>query len=425
MKLTIHRGYREIGGSCIELQALDSRILLDFGLPLLDENYQPFDKNSIKSQTTEDLIRLKVLPDIKGLYQHETPLINGILISHSHQDHYGLLSFVNPSTPIHMSKGCKELIRVSHFFGQTACNLQNIVTIEPWTPFQINSFTVTPYLVDHSAFDALAFLIEGDGKRILYSGDFRGHGRKSILFENILKHPPSDIDYLILEGTMIGRDKGELETELDIENEMARLFNKNEKLFFVAFSSQNIDRIVSIYRACLRSDRLFVIDPYTAFILDNLGKFSSSLPQFDWRNIRVFFVPSSHTRQMAEDKNLFKFKSAKINYEEIQRFKNRAVLRDTYLTRKIFANKNDIRGSILIYSMWEGYLADIKPFWDSNGVPIKHVHTSGHAYIKELKKFVDALKPKHIIPNHTLFPEAYRELFPNVMEVEDGQTVTL
>ena len=46
------------------------------------------------------------------------------------------------------------------------------------TPVEIGPFRVTPYLVDHSAFDAYALLVEADGKRVFYSGDFRGHGRK-------------------------------------------------------------------------------------------------------------------------------------------------------------------------------------------------------------------------------------------------------
>ena len=35
---------------------------------------------------------------------------------------------------------------------------------------------VTPFVVDHSALDACMFLIEIDGKKILFTGDFREHG---------------------------------------------------------------------------------------------------------------------------------------------------------------------------------------------------------------------------------------------------------
>ncbi|MDQ7786566.1 MAG: MBL fold metallo-hydrolase RNA specificity domain-containing protein, partial [Thermodesulfovibrionales bacterium] len=80
----------------------------------------------------------------------------------------------------------------------------------------------------------------------------------------------------------------------------------------------------------------------------------------------------------------------------------------------------------LIYSMWEGYWDDMNPFWKKYGVPIIQVHTSGHAYIEEMKSFVEAAKPKHIIPNHTFYPEKYRELLgDNVMLLKDKQPVVL
>lgn len=173
----------------------NSKILIDFGLPLVDENREQFDSNKVNNLTKEELIQKGILPQIKGLYKDENFLINSILLSHSHQDHYGLLSFVNPEIPVYMSWGCKELIEISHFFGQTDYDLKNIKTITPWKLFKTGDFTIIPYLVDHSAFDAFAFSIECEDKNIFYSGDFRGHGRKSILFENILKNPPKNIDY--------------------------------------------------------------------------------------------------------------------------------------------------------------------------------------------------------------------------------------
>ena len=184
MNLTIHRGAKEIGGTCIELRTAESRIILDFGLPLVDENKEPFDAKGIYGKSKEELIRKSILPNIKGLYKDDSPSVDAILLSHPHQDHYGLLSFINPDISILMSQGCKILIEASYFFGQTGCQLTNIQTVQSWKPFKMRDFTITPYLVDHSGFDALAFMIEAEGKKVFYSGDFRGHGRKSILFNN-------------------------------------------------------------------------------------------------------------------------------------------------------------------------------------------------------------------------------------------------
>ena len=421
MKLIIHRSSHEIGGTCIGLQSEQSRILLDFGLPLVDASRKPFESRKIKGKSKQQLIKEGILPNIKGLYRDEEPKFDAILLSHPHLDHYGLLSYVNPKIPVFLSEGCKALIDISYFFGQTKYDLKNAKIVDTWKSFQIKDLKIKPFLVDHSGFDALAFLIEGE-KKIFYSGDFRGHGRKSKVFDNILKNPPKDIDYLILEGSMIGRNQGKYNNEVNLENKLVELFKK-DKLYFVSCSSQNIDRLVSVFKACLRTDRTFVIDPYTAFILDKLKKTSPNIPQFNGgKNIKIFFVPNRYTNKLAENKILFKYKSAKITYPEMINNKDKIVVKDNFTTRRIFADKGDIKGSKLIYSMWEGYLPDTKVFWDKYKVPITQVHASGHAYIGELNRFVNAIKPKWIIPNHTFYPEEYKKLFGNNIKcLKDGE----
>ncbi len=64
--------------------------------------------------------------------------------------------------------------------------------------FDVGPFHITPILTDHSAFDAAMLLIEGDGRRLLYSGDFRRHGRKGGLLDRLMASPPAKVDLLIL-----------------------------------------------------------------------------------------------------------------------------------------------------------------------------------------------------------------------------------
>lgn len=51
----------------------------------------------------------------------------------------------------------------------------------------IKDMKITPYIVDHSAYNSFMLLIEAEGKRILHTGDFRNHGYKGVLLENTLK----------------------------------------------------------------------------------------------------------------------------------------------------------------------------------------------------------------------------------------------
>ena len=98
-------------------------------------------------------------------------------------------------------------------------------------------FTVTPYLVDHSAYGAYAFLIEADGKRLFYSGDFRAHGRKGKLFDGFIKNHPKDIDVLMIDDIQfLGNATKGQEEFFHTFNE---LYNENKQI--VIASDRSVD----------------------------------------------------------------------------------------------------------------------------------------------------------------------------------------
>jgi ribonuclease J len=423
MKLTIHRGTHEIGGTCVELSTKSTRILIDIGLPLVDEDGQSFKLGKYLDLSKAELVDKKLAKDISGLYKEDIELKppDAILISHSHPDHYGLMPFVKSQIPLYLSEGCLELIKATYYFRGLDPVFKAVEIIDNIKRFSIGDFKITPYLVDHSGFDAYAFLIEAEGKRVFYSGDFRGHGKKSNLFDRFIADPPEDIDYLIMEGTGIDGKEGYCEKEDELRDRLVTIFKEKSGLVFFACSSQNIDRISSLYSACRRSGRILVLDPYTVHLLGVLRKRAPSIPQFDFKDIRVFFTSDSNTRRLADDKILYKYKDSKISYDEIEEKKYSLVVKPSYGIRKAFAKKGHIEGSTLIYSMWGGYYENEKPFWDEYDIYPMHVHTSGHAGITQLKKFASALNPITIIPVHTLSPDKFPEYFGNKVKIlSDG-----
>lgn len=86
MRVRIHRGTKEIGGTCIELEAQGKRIALDVGLPL----DAPRDEESHQS----------LLPAVPGFREADDTLL-AVVISHPHMDHYGLARHIRPSVPVH------------------------------------------------------------------------------------------------------------------------------------------------------------------------------------------------------------------------------------------------------------------------------------------------------------------------------------
>jgi len=71
MKLTIHRGTHEIGGTCVELATENTRILIDIGLPLVDEDGQSFKLGNYLDLSKAELVDKKLAKDIPGLYKED------------------------------------------------------------------------------------------------------------------------------------------------------------------------------------------------------------------------------------------------------------------------------------------------------------------------------------------------------------------
>jgi ribonuclease J len=426
VKLIIHRGSKEIGGSCVELVSGRTSVIVDLGMPLVNERNEPFDSKTLKGKPIVELVNGHVLPAVNGLYANEERGISAVLLSHAHQDHYGFLQYINPEIPVYMSRGAKILIEISDLFIPTKANLRNVVVFDKWRPFAVSNLVITPYLVDHSAFDAVAFLIEGEGKRIFYSGDFRGHGRKKILFEKLLSRPVRDIDCLLLEGSMLGRENGQYQDEGAVEERLVNLFKEKENIAFVFCSSQNIDRLVSIYRAVKRSGSLFVIDLYTAYILDRLSLVSEHLPQFDWDEIRVKYFRSHANVLVSSNQKelLYKYKKAKIEIEEIDENKKSIVMlmRDNSIFRACLKRLTGVEGAAAVYSMWDGYVTDkFMKTLAEHGIRYEHVHTSGHAVVEDLQRLAGALNARYVIPIHTFHPQDYPSFFKNVYLLRDGE----
>lgn len=234
------------------------------------------------------LDELVPLPAIPGL-AHGDSSLRGVIISHGHPDHFGLAEQLHPTVPLYIGEPTANILREARFFGASGADLVPKGFLRDAEPLDLGPFRVTPYLVDHSAFDAYALLVEADGRRLLYSGDLRAHGRKSGRFQALVSHPPTDIDVLLLEGTQVGRGlrapPGDL-SEDDLEDRCRQLFLETEGMVLVCYSGQNVDRLVSLYRAAKRAGRELVLDLYAATIAAATA--TATIPQAHWYRIRIY-----------------------------------------------------------------------------------------------------------------------------------------
>jgi len=408
MRVCIHRGTHEIGGTCVEIESQGRRVVLDVGLPL---GADPVDVP---------------LPPVSGFAESDASLL-GVVISHPHLDHYGLAYKLPPGTPILIGQAAQKILEAASAFVPGEVHFDNTVHLQDRTQIALGPFTITPFLMDHSAYDAYAILVEADGRRLFYSGDLRGHGRKGKLFERLVAHPPENVDVLLMEGSTIGRtgEDSKYPTEAELEKCLEQVFAETKGLSLVWCSGQNIDRIVTIYRATRQVKKQFVVDMYTASVLRAIG--NPKLPQPGFAGFRVF-LPWTQ-KQKIKRRKLFdlaaSFKTARIYPENLTGEAAKSVMLFRPSMAKDLEKAECLAGARMVHSLWGGYLQQDRhrPFLDwlrHHDIPMTRCHTSGHAPVTDLQRLAKAVAPRMLVPVHSFHPQEFAALFGQVHVKEDG-----
>jgi ribonuclease J len=433
LQLTIHRGTHEVGGTCIEVSTGKTRIVLDIGLPLFDQDREPFDSFSLRRKSKEELQADGLLPQVSGLFD-DSPTPDAILLSHAHLDHTGLLGHSRPEIPVYASSGTSKMMLAGGIFsGQVSIPRDRFREIQPEKPIKIGDFTVTAFPVDHSIFGCLAYLIEADGKSILYSGDLRLHGRKTGMAKRLAEVLSNrTIDVMLMEGTHFGLSDGNKVTEYELEDEIVKHVSEASGFVATYFSPQHVDRLVAFIRAAKKTGRTFVADVYTAFILYLIAsEIPVPVPGKD-DLVRVFypktFVESAERRGLKKLSD--RFEASRISMEEIiaEPSKHLMIFRPSMLQPDFEGTLPS--GTTLLYSSWSGYLD--KPDWKTTAEKLKaadgkliEVHTSGHILSTDIVRFVESISPAMIVPVHTFEPKTFQQHFENVKLLSDGESWTV
>jgi ribonuclease J len=415
-KVCIHRGTSQIGGTCVELAFGGERLLLDLGMPLdADPEGNPAD----------------LLPAVPGL-RGAAPDLLGLVLSHGHADHWGLVPYVGTPLPAAMGAATRRMLHAAApfvprpvLFGVEA----ELPELADRRSVQIGPFRITPYLVDHSAYDAYALLVEAGGRRLFYTGDLRGHGRKGALFERLLRDPPRGVHAMLMEGSSLGRldPDQRFPTEAEIEADLTERL-RPPGFVAVCASAQNLDRVVSLYRACKRTGRMLVLDLYAAEVLAATG--NPNIPRAGWDNVAIY-VPEYQRRHVIR-RALFDvindYKPHRIYPEHLAALAPlAAMLFRPAMVPDIDALGTAWAGARAIWSQWDGYLKDgsgarLAADLKQRSVPLEVIHTSGHASIADLRRLAQAVAPEALIPVHSFEGDRYASLFgPAAVRRADGE----
>lgn len=385
MKITLHRPH-QIGGCITVIETDEVKVIIDLGSNLPGTN-----KKELTKAQVEDI----------------TAGADAIYFTHYHGDHTGLIHLVTEGIPQLIGPGAKEVMVCkyntlvsaakrfegveSKKFEEAATALvaaKRMQTYKAEERIDIGNkgkLFITPYYVSHSAFDSYMFLIEAEGKRILHTGDFRGHGYLSKGLWSLLPTKIGQIDILITEGTMLSRADERVQHECVIQTKARKLLRKDGKNnhYAVLCSSTDIDRLAGLHAACQSTNSRFLVDRYQKKVLDIFSKYSGKRSNlYDFSGTLV--------------KGDCDFKQELFPYSFL------APVR-TSQAEYISKLKGICPDLQLIYSMWNGYLKDTN---DQHNQDIRHIvndifggeyiylHTSGHADIDTICRICKITKPR-------------------------------
>lgn len=384
MNITIHRGTHQIGGCATEIQTDTTRIFIDFGAELDTETASPLAIDGVTDGVTR---------------------CNGIFFTHYHGDHIGLLNTIHPDIPLYMGKDSKEILRRLNKRTKQypADRLDAVRTYEAPRKVIIGDIAVTPLFVDHSAYDAHMFLIEADGKRVLHTGDFRGHGfRGKGLLPTLTKYV-GKVNALICEGTTLGRPGHLSISEQELQKQIHAVLKEN-KYVFVLCSSTNFDRIASVC-AAVPDGKYCICDQYQYDMIQYLRQ-SAGMKSSLYQCKKILSYGRNLDAGMTKHGFCMFVRSGNSSHRRImERFPD----------------------AVVIYSMWKGYLEQPQMQAFLEGYSRIDLHTSGHADGSTIRTVIDTIDPGCIIPMHTERPDGFLALSDGrkILFAQDGVPVTL
>ena len=170
-------------------------------------------------------------------FDWENDTVDAVFFTHYHGDHVGRILEIPKHIPLYMGSVARQIMLNIHRALAKVKELreeqlqyielledeQRIHEFREGRPCKkIGDNEVTPYSVDHSAYDAYMFLIKTPEENILHTGDFREHGYRGSKIEDVIKKyvlPKADghIETLIIEGTMMERLDEEVMTEYELK----------------------------------------------------------------------------------------------------------------------------------------------------------------------------------------------------------------
>ncbi len=427
-KLTFYGGVGEIGGNKILLEDRDTKILLDFGMSFA-ERRRFYSDPWLSPRNESELLELGILPHLEGVYRfdEEETKLDAVMLSHSHADHARYISFINRKIPVYCGETTKTILeglaetRLRDF--ETDISGIDFRTFRTGTKIKIKDIEVEPYHVDHSTPGAYGYLVHTSEGAIVYTGDLRTHGSKPHLTQDLVKASEKAHPILMIsEGTnIIG---GDVSDEHEVEYKIDKIVAGSDKLVLADFSYTDVDRLRTFHNVARRSRRLLAISLKQAHLLCKL------------RSDKGLSVPDPTSDKhiviyRRKKKRYYDWEEKLLGLENVKEASGVKQDQDQMIFACSFSNMGELvetkpsPGSNFILSTSEPFNEEreiefdkFKNWLDHFGLPMYHIHCSGHIMPNELKQVITQIKPKTLLPVHTEHPNLFARFMAKTAKIE-------
>lgn len=236
-------GQAELGKNMYAVEVNDEIFVLDAGLMFPEEEMLGIDV---------------VIPDTTYLLENQEK-IQGIFLSHGHEDHIGALPYIlnYMNIPIYGSKLTIELVKLILRENRFKRNV-TFIEIDNNSELQFENVKVTFFKTNHSIPGALGICLHTEDGCIVYTGDFKFDQAASGMYAadigKIAKIGEEGV-LLLLSDSTGAENPGYTKSEAIVESAMLDVFQNCEGRIILASFASNINTIQHTLDAARKSNR--------------------------------------------------------------------------------------------------------------------------------------------------------------------------
>jgi len=424
----------EVGGNQVLVKTGDTALLLDIGC-----NFTRWRKffvfPTLLPKEPSDYFKVGIVHD--DLREPGSDWVRSdvgaCFISHAHTDHYNAICTLKPGEgghAVYMGETSALLIRARYERARKSPIVErarvileeNLETFRTGVKIEVGDVIVIPWHVDHSVPGAYAFILDTPEGLLIYTGDFRLHGsfteelrrkRGKQFWEKAMDmvSEAGGVRALICEGTNIGETANPL-TEEDVAELLRRCMEVCKGLIIVNTSTYDVDRLRTLRDVASEVGRVLVAPESFLYGLEAL------------REDPVLKVD----RKLPEiGRDILSYSDVR---DEVRARQSNYVLLTAFFREREIIDVEPEPGSYFILSSSEPFEEEseieferLKNWLELFGVPLYHIHSSGHAHPHHIRSVIEELEPEVVIPIHTARPESFARFVSDVVERSGGRVV--